>query len=96
MNIVDVLCIQHQMQQQQSDPGNGIQNASAGTPSADSTRTTSALNRSLNGKSDSFNDVSSGIGANTTKYQGFVAVLKENFGFIETIQHDEEVFILSI
>lgn len=25
-------------------------------------------------------------------FQGFVAVLKENFGFIETLKHDEEVF----
>lgn len=25
-------------------------------------------------------------------YHGFVAVLKENFGFIETLEHDEEVF----
>lgn len=25
-------------------------------------------------------------------YHGFVAVLKENFGFIETLNHDEEVF----
>lgn len=25
-------------------------------------------------------------------YQGFVAALKDGFGFIETIQHDKEVF----
>lgn len=25
-------------------------------------------------------------------YQGFIAALKDGFGFIETIQHDKEVF----
>jgi len=25
-------------------------------------------------------------------YRGFIAVMKENFGFIETLSHDEEVF----
>lgn len=29
---------------------------------------------------------------NGTTYQGFIAVLKETFGFIETVKHDEEVF----
>lgn len=29
---------------------------------------------------------------NSKTYNGFVAVLKENFGFIETLNHDEEVF----
>lgn len=27
-----------------------------------------------------------------TRKQGFLAVLKENFGFIETADHDREVF----
>lgn len=31
-------------------------------------------------------------GITKATYHGFVAVLKENFGFIETLQHDEEVF----
>lgn len=36
---------------------------------------------------------SNGIGAGNGKvYNGFIAVLKENFGFIETLQHDKEVF----
>lgn len=30
--------------------------------------------------------------SNGTTYQGFIAVLKETFGFIETVKHDEEVF----
>ncbi|XP_031630899.1 cold shock domain-containing protein E1 isoform X2 [Contarinia nasturtii] len=93
VNIVDVLCIQHQVQQQPGsvvDTGSVVlQTTSTVNSAPDSVRTTSALARNLNGKSD---DVSSGASANTTKYQGFVAVLKENFGFIETIQHDEEVF----
>lgn len=29
---------------------------------------------------------------NSVKHRGFIAVLKENFGFIENIDHDEEVF----
>ncbi|XP_055310650.1 cold shock domain-containing protein E1 isoform X3 [Sitodiplosis mosellana] len=94
VNIVDVLCIQHQMQHSPSDTGNGVPTANAGN-NADSARVTVALTRNLNGKAttvtDTFNDANGGA-TNSTKYQGFVAVLKENFGFIETIQHDEEVF----
>lgn len=30
--------------------------------------------------------------SNGTTYKGYIAVLKENFGFIETANHDEEVF----
>lgn len=29
---------------------------------------------------------------NSQVYQGFIAALKDGFGFIETIQHDKEVF----
>lgn len=29
---------------------------------------------------------------NCQVYQGFIAALKDGFGFIETIQHDKEVF----
>lgn len=40
---------------------------------------------------------SNGIKHNITRnngqiYQGFIAALKDGFGFIETIQHDKEVF----
>lgn len=95
VNIVDVLCIQHQVQQSPSDTGNGVPTANASN-NADITRASVALNRSMNGKAtatatDTFNDANGGT-TNAIKYQGFVAVLKENFGFIETIQHDEEVF----
>lgn len=30
--------------------------------------------------------------SNSQIYQGFIAALKDGFGFIETIQHDKEVF----
>lgn len=99
VNIVDVLCIQHELQQQQPaqqpppqqqqlDSGCGVSDST--TCNVEVTRVNNALIRNVNGKTESFSD--SNGGTNTTKYQGFVAVLKENFGFIETIQHDEEVF----
>lgn len=95
VNIVDVLCIQHQMQQQQpqqTDPANGVQSAAAAN-SADVARANNPIIRNTNGKAETVSDANSGaVATNSTKYHGFVAVLKENFGFIETIQHDEEVF----
>lgn len=91
MNIVDVLSIQHQVQQLPVDPTNGLQNVVAGN-NVEILRANNALIRTINGKADSFIDSTSAAGGSSVKYQGFVAVLKENFGFIETIQHDEEVF----
>lgn len=90
MNILDVHCVQQPVQQPQTDSTNGLQNTIAGS-NAEITRANNALNRNINGKVDNFSESNSGANS-SIKYQGFVAVLKENFGFIETIQHDEEVF----
>lgn len=38
------------------------------------------------------NGISKHNSRNTQIYQGFVAALKDGFGFIETIDHDREVF----
>lgn len=97
VNIVDVLSIQHQMQQQQTD-GTATINNGAMQSNGDNSRTTilNTSNRSsANGKpTDTFNETNNGTIAvnNMKKYQGFVAVLKDNFGFIEKTGHDEEVF----
>lgn len=55
-------------------------------------RTNSLTSRNGFTKSDISGSNSSVNTICKTNYQGFVAVLKENFGFIETLQHDEEVF----
>lgn len=38
------------------------------------------------------NGISKHNSRNTQQFQGFVAALKDGFGFIETIDHDREVF----
>lgn len=43
-------------------------------------------------RSDTNGSLINGNGITKSTYHGFVAVLKENFGFIETLLHDEEVF----
>lgn len=43
-------------------------------------------------KFENNNLTNNGAGQIGSTYQGFIAVLKENFGFIETLSHDEEVF----
>lgn len=91
MNIVDVLSIQHQVQQQ-TEPSNGLQTVITSSNTEITRATTTTVNRSINGKTENFPESTSSPATSSIKYQGFVAVLKENFGFIETIQHDEEVF----
>lgn len=89
VNIVDVLSIQYQMQTLQLDDAlNALNN---GQSNGETIRANSNINRNANSKLDNYNE-SNGSANSATKYQGFIAVLKDNFGFIETIQHDEEVF----
>lgn len=38
------------------------------------------------------NGIKHGPRNNGQVYQGFIAALKDGFGFIETVQHDKEVF----
>lgn len=38
------------------------------------------------------NGISKPINRSMQTYQGFVAALKDGFGFIETVEHDREVF----
>lgn len=45
----------------------------------------------MNSSADS-NGIGGGSAGNGKVYNGFIAVLKESFGFIETLQHDKEVF----
>lgn len=63
-------------------------------PTAPTTITTTTINSNTNNHQVIINNCGSGnIGnSNDTVYRGFIAVLKENFGFIETLDHDEEVF----
>lgn len=48
---------------------------------------TSNSSTSINGKSNT-----PGPRPSATLHQGFVAALKDTFGFIETISHDKEIF----
>lgn len=84
VNIVDVLSMQHQ---QQSSAEN--LNSSIGSNGEIPRTTNSSSTRNGITKSD-MNGSDSNI--SKTVYHGYVAVLKENFGFIETLEHDEEVF----
>lgn len=88
INIIDVLSIQHQQQQLQH--AENLNSSSSSNGEITRTIITSTRNgiikSELNGSNGSVNNVTKSV------YQGFVAVLKESFGFIETLQHDEEVF----
>lgn len=91
VNIVDLLSVQNQYNVANGLPsqhdnmsghnGGPIERPRAGSITSRNGITRNEMNGSVNG------------GAVTkATYHGFVAVLKENFGFIETLQHDEEVF----
>ena len=88
---------QTQPQPNQQVDASAVQNNGAGVVAVngDLPRTNSITSRNGLGKTEatgSNGNVSNGNVIIRTTYQGFVAVLKENFGFIETLQHDEEVF----
>lgn len=76
INIVDL----HTVQQQQN----------AANGSSPSQYDNASRNDSM--RVDTNGSLANGNGITKSIYHGFVAVLKENFGFIETLQHDEEVF----
>lgn len=77
--MVDVLSIQHQQSQHGSDEM--INEISS-----------SDNNRSVTRNGTKSDAIANNLTPTKAIYHGFVAVLKENFGFIETLQHDEEVF----
>lgn len=91
VNIVDIQAQQLKQQQQQQ---HNIAHELGGQSGVDDfaiPRSNSFSNKiDLNGSAGS--NGSSGGGGNGKIYHGFIAVLKDNFGFIETLQHDEEVF----
>lgn len=87
VNIVDILSINNQQ-----SGSNGIQSPDGLTNGYGNGEITRNIRNGVtkidaNGSSPGTNN-----GITKTNYHGFVAVLKENFGFIETLQHDEEVF----
>lgn len=87
VNVVDMLSMQHQQPQQSDSLNSSIGSNGEIMRTTNSTSTRNGIIKSdLNGSDGSVNNISK------TVYQGYVAVLKENFGFIETLQHDEEVF----
>lgn len=52
----------------------------------------SPIATTVNGKQASADNDVSQAAITGPVFQGFIAVLKDNFGFIETVDHDEEVF----
>lgn len=73
---------------------NGLQHDIGDLPRTSSITSRNAITRNETNPSVNGSNSSNGSTGTITKatYHGFVAVLKENFGFIETLQHDEEVF----
>ncbi|KAK7065496.1 Cold shock domain-containing protein E1 [Halocaridina rubra] len=61
-----------------------------GTNISSSNTPNGTANGSVN--SSSINGCSPGVRSSSTLHQGFVAALKDTFGFIETIAHDKEIF----
>lgn len=87
VNVVDVLSMQHQLQQQSDNLDSSIGSNGDITRTINNTSSRNGIIKGdLNGSDASVNNISKTI------HHGYVAVLKENFGFIETLQHDEEVF----
>lgn len=88
VNIVDIQAQQLKQQQQQHVAHELGQQQSIDESTIP--RSNSLSNKiDLNGSASSS---SSSSVSNGKIYHGFIAVLKDNFGFIETLQHDEEVF----
>ena len=89
---------QQQQQQQASNSltshvsmDNSIEESSQGLNNSNLDRSTNSTTKNdLNISTNSNNNT--GGGGNGKMYHGYIAVLKEMFGFIETLKHDEEVF----
>lgn len=91
INIVDILnnSIQPQAMMLGTQQSLDLMNTNEPYNNSLSSVNTSTNKIDLNG---SVGSTGSNTGGNGKTYYGFIAVLKENFGFIETLQHDEEVF----
>lgn len=83
VNIVDINATQSANAMNGSSQSNDNQSTTDDVPQHRSNTNNVSRSSQNNKKSDD---------SNGTTYQGFIAVLKETFGFIETVKHDEEVF----
>lgn len=104
VNIVDIL---NNVIQPQTTNSMGTQQAQENVNSIEELSRTNSISERANNSSNkidlngsigsigsvgSSNGANGGGGGNGKIYHGYIAVLKENFGFIETLKHDEEVF----